>query len=91
MATATEKELQELKSEFANLKGDLANIGETVARIAESAKEESRHRIRSAADASRQQARDTLSAFEHEVEERPMTSIAAALGVGFVLGRLFDR
>ena len=91
MATATEKELQELKAEFATLKEELASIGDTVGRIAHSATDEGRERVCSAASRSREQARETLSAFEKEVEERPMTSIAAALGIGFILGKLLDR
>lgn len=91
MATATEKELQELKAEFATLKDELANIGETVGRIAHSARDEGEQRIRSAASRSREQAKETLGAFEKEIEERPMTSIATALGIGFILGKLLDR
>jgi ElaB/YqjD/DUF883 family membrane-anchored ribosome-binding protein len=91
MATSTDKELQQLKAEFSTLKDELASIGETVGRIASSATEEGQQRVRSAADRTRQQARQSWSAFEHEVEERPMTSIAAALGIGFILGRLLDR
>ncbi|NKI34440.1 DUF883 family protein [Wenzhouxiangella sp. XN79A] len=91
MASATEKELQELKAEFATLKDELASIGETVGRIAHSASDEGRQRVRSAANRSREQARETWGAFEKEVEDRPMTSIAAALGIGFMLGKLLDR
>jgi ElaB/YqjD/DUF883 family membrane-anchored ribosome-binding protein len=91
MATTTDKELQQLKAEFANLREELSTIGETVGRIASSASEEGQQRVRSAADRTRQKAKAQWSAFEHEVEERPMTSIAAALGIGFILGRLLDR
>ncbi len=91
MATATEKELQELKKEFAALQGELSEIGKTVSQLARTATDEGRDRIRAAADQGREQARQTWSAFEKEVEERPMTSLAAALGIGFILGKLLDR
>jgi len=91
MSTATDKELQQLREEFSNLKGELAAIGETVGRIASSATEEGQNRVKSAAGRTRQQAQAGWGAFEQEVEERPMTSIAAALGIGFILGRLLDR
>lgn len=91
MASATEKELQELKAEFASLKEELANIGDTVGRIAQTAKDDGQEQVRSAVKRSRQEARETWGALEREVEERPMTSIAAALGIGFVLGKLLDR
>lgn len=91
MATNAEKELQELKQEFATLREELAGIGKTVSNLAHSAADEGRDRVRSAAERSRQQARETWGAFEHEIEERPMTSIAVALGIGFILGKLLDR
>ncbi|NBD96264.1 MAG: DUF883 family protein [Gammaproteobacteria bacterium] len=91
MATATDKEVQELRNEIAALKEELSNIGNTVSNIARSATDEGRERVRAAAEHSREQARQTWGAFEREVEERPMTSIAAALGIGFILGKLLDR
>ncbi|MEE4303254.1 DUF883 family protein [Wenzhouxiangella sediminis] len=91
MATGTDKELQELREEFNQLKDELSGIGKTVRQLAHTATDEGRDRLRSAAEHSRQQARETWSAFEHEVEERPMTSIAVALGIGFILGKLLDR
>lgn len=91
MATATDKELQELKDEFSELKSELSQIGKTVSQLARSATDEGRNRVRAAADQSREQARETWSAFEKEVEERPMTSIAIAIGIGFILGKLLDR
>jgi ElaB/YqjD/DUF883 family membrane-anchored ribosome-binding protein len=91
MATVTDKEVQELKDEIAALKKELSNIGDTVSNIARSAADEGKDRVRAAAEHSREQARQTWGAFEREVEERPMTSIAAALGIGFILGKLLDR
>lgn len=91
MATATEKELQELKDEFSALKSELSEIGNTVSQLAKAVTDEGRDRIRAAADQSRKQARETWGAMEKEVEERPMTSIAVALGIGFILGKLLDR
>ncbi|HSH26467.1 MAG TPA: hypothetical protein VK972_01650 [Wenzhouxiangella sp.] len=91
MAASTEKELQELRDEFKQLKEELSGIGKTVRQLAHSATDEGRERLRSAADQTRQQARETWGAFEHEIEQRPMTSIAVALGIGFILGKLLDR
>lgn len=91
MAANTDKELQELRDEFKQLKEELSGIGKTVRQLAHTATDEGRDRLRSAADQTRQQARETWSAFEHEIEERPMTSIAVALGIGFILGKLLDR
>lgn len=91
MATATDKELKELKEEFSALKSELSKISKTVSHLAKSATDEGRSRIRATADQSREQVRETWGAFEKEVEERPMTSIALALGVGFILGKVLGR
>lgn len=91
MATATDKELKELKDEFSALKGELSEMGKTVSKLARSATDEGRDRIRTAADQSREQARQSWSAFEKEVEAHPMTSMAAALGIGIILGKLLSR
>ena len=91
MTTNTEKELKELREEFAALKEEFSKIGHTVSQVARSASDEGRDRLRDAAEHSRQRARQTWGAFEQEVEERPMTSLAVALGIGFILGKLLDR
>ncbi|WP_376696243.1 ElaB/YgaM/YqjD family protein [Wenzhouxiangella sp. EGI_FJ10305] len=91
MATAMDKELEELKAEYSALKKELSDMSKTVSRLAQSATDEGRDRIRAAADQSREQVHQSWSAFEKEVEERPMTSIAAALGIGFILGKLLSR
>ena len=91
MATGTDKELQELRDELATIRKDMSEIGKTVSQLARSATEEGKDRVRAAAEQSREQARETWGAFEKEVGERPMTSLAAALGIGFILGKLLDR
>lgn len=88
---ANTSEIQELKSELANLRSDMSDIGESLAKLARSSANEGRERVKDAANYSRNQARQSLGAFEKEVEERPMTSLAVALGLGFVLAKLIDR
>lgn len=90
MAT-TSNEIKELKAELASLRSDMANIGDTLAKLARATANEGREKVSDAAKYSRNQAEQTLGAFEKEVEERPMTSLAVALGMGFVLGKLIDR
>ncbi|MBU1188899.1 MAG: DUF883 family protein [Gammaproteobacteria bacterium] len=91
MSTTTDKEMQALRDEFSTLKSELSEVGKTVSKLTRAAGDEGRDRIRAAADQSRQQARETWGSFESEVEQRPMTSIAAALGIGFILGKLLER
>lgn len=90
MGTNT-NDIQELKAELASLRSDMADIGDTLAKLARSTANEGREKVKDAANYSKDQASQTLGAFQKEVEERPMTSLALALGIGFVLGKLMDR
>jgi len=91
MSAATEKDLKELKSEYASLKSDIAQMSETISNLAHGGMDEGRRKIRSAAEKSRHQARESWGVVEQEIEERPITSIAVAAGIGFVLGKLLSR
>lgn len=91
MSTPMEKDLHELKSEYASLKSDIAAMSETISNLANDGMAAGRKRLNSAAKESRESARETVSAFEHEIEQRPITSLVIALGAGFVLGKLLSR
>jgi ElaB/YqjD/DUF883 family membrane-anchored ribosome-binding protein len=91
MATNPQVELEELKQEFARLRADMSELTETLKRLARSTAEEGRERLRSTAEQSREHARQRWDSIEREIEQRPMTSVAIALGIGFILGKLLDR
>lgn len=91
MATNVEKDVEELKSEFAELKSDISKLTETIKKLYGDAASEGRDRARDAAARSKDRARETVGAFEEEIASRPLTSVAAAFGVGFILGKLLDR
>ncbi|TVS10354.1 MAG: DUF883 family protein [Wenzhouxiangella sp.] len=91
MTAATEKDIKELKQEYASLKSDLAEMSETLSSLARDGVAEGRERVRGAARQSRKQAEEAWDAMESEIEERPITSLAIALGIGFVLGKVLSR
>lgn len=102
MTTATDKELKELREEFASLKSDVSEIGNSISKLAKDTASQGSHKIRDAAEEGRerlsnaahrsgQQVRRGWDSFESEIEDRPMTSLAVALGLGFILGKLLDR
>lgn len=91
MATNSEKDIQELRDEMSKLRSDFTEISKTLRRISGERVEKGREKLRESAEWSRKRARDSLGDFEHEIEERPLTSIATAFGVGFILGKLLDR
>lgn len=91
MSTATDKDLKELKAEYASLKSDLADMSDTLSSLARDGVSEGREKVRGAARQSRKQAREAWSAVEDEFEDRPVTSLAVALGIGFILGKVLSR
>lgn len=91
MATSSDKNVEDLKAEFDTLRSDVARLTDTVKKMSGNTTAEGRERIRQAAEHSREQFRETAGAVETEIGERPFTSVAAAFGVGFILGKLLDR
>lgn len=91
MATNTEQSMEQLRAEIASLKSDLGDIAETIRRISGEAAEQSREQVKEKVRRSRDQATETWHAVEHEISERPVTSLAAAFSIGFIIGRLLDR
>lgn len=86
-----DQDLEELRADLASLKSDMSDIADTLAKLAHNTADEGRKRVKSAAKQSRAQAEATLGSFEKEIEERPMTSLALVLALGFVMGKLFSR
>jgi ElaB/YqjD/DUF883 family membrane-anchored ribosome-binding protein len=91
MANNSEKDIQELRNDIAKLKADFGEVAKTLRHITNEQVSRGREKVRESAERSRDRARETLDSFEHEIEDRPLTSIATAFGVGFILGKLLDR
>lgn len=91
MATNVEKDVEDLKSQFGELRSDVSRLTDTIKRLYGDSAEEGRESVREAAARSREQARQSVGALESEIGERPLTSIAAAFGAGFIIGKLLDR
>lgn len=91
MAANTDTTIDELRAEVASLKKDLGNVADTIKKLSGETVEQGREQLRRTTRRSRDQAKEALSALESEIEERPVTSLAAAFGIGFIVGKLFDR
>lgn len=91
MATTTEKDYEALKADLSELRSDVSKLTDTMKKLYGDTTEEGRERVRHASERSRERARQTVGAFESEINERPLTSVAMALGVGFLIGKLLDR
>lgn len=80
MAANTERDVENLKSEFADLKSDVSELTKTI-----------RGMSGNTVNKGRERAREAVDTFEHQVGQRPLTSLTTAFGVGFVIGKLLDR
>lgn len=97
-----QKEMEQLKSDLTKLRGDLSAIGESVRKMGTDAVGATQAKVKSAAqDAldefqrklndAKSQGQKAVHDLEREIKERPLTSLAVAFGVGFLLSKLFDR
>ena len=96
MATQdVDKEMNQLRSDVAELREDMAALVKT---MKDAGVEQGHHfydraqeRARETGEAVRERAHEAYNAVGREVEERPLTSVLAAFGTGFVVGMLLDR
>jgi len=93
------KELDDLKRDLANLRNDmgelvgtLTSMGKQSANVAwEKAQDQLNTRLRQLNDtyeSMRAQSGRAAESVQQTIEERPVTSVLVALGVGFVLGKI---
>lgn len=86
-----EANVEELKAELARLKSDVSQLTDTVKNLAGQKATRGRESAAQAAERSREHARDALGNLSHEISERPLTSVATAFSVGFIIGKLIER
>lgn len=93
MAAKSESEntSEELKAEFAKLREDISKITETLQRLSGEQVAGGRERAQQAADRTREQVTRAADSVEEGIQHYPLTSLAAAFGVGFIVGKLLDR
>ncbi len=89
------KEINQLKSDINDLRKDMASF---VSALKNAGIDQGRQAYESAYESARRtgekvraKADEAYGAFGREVEERPLTSVLAAFGTGFVVGMLLDR
>lgn len=96
------KEIDALKGDLTAVRNDLQTLlksvaddqreygHETVQRIQDTVNE-ARGEINRLAREAGARGREGVTAVEHQIEERPFTSVIAAFGIGIVIGKLLDR
>ncbi len=78
--SGSENATNELKEELASLREDISRIAETLQRLSGEQVADGRERVRQA-----------VGTVEDGIQHYPLTSLAAAFGVGFIIGKMLDR
>ncbi len=96
------KEIESLKKDLKSVRDDLGRLREVGTSAAEDAASTARERLeqetnrllerlQAAAQDAGGRGRRVLDDVEHEMEERPMTTLLASFGIGVVVGWIFSR
>ena len=90
-----EGEFGAVKDDLAKLRSDIANLSNALKELTSETVHERLDSLRGGIDRltddAKQQSREVLDDLTDRIEERPLTSVLIAFGVGILLGRLFDR
>lgn len=100
-----QEELERLRSDFATLRADVADLVHMLRELGiekaeglhsslqeeiRSRREELRRRLGDARSRSKRAIDETLEELEEEIEQRPLTSLFAAFGLGFMIAKFMD-
>lgn len=99
---AVESDMEQVRADLAQLREDMAAVAESVVALGRGRVRRARDRATEAKDEGLDRLRDLLvdlrergeaveGRVESEIQDRPWTSVLAAFGLGFVLGKLMDR
>jgi ElaB/YqjD/DUF883 family membrane-anchored ribosome-binding protein len=90
-----EGEFGAVKDDLAKLRGDIANLSAALKELTSETVQERLETLRGGidrlADDAKLQSREMLDNLTDQIEEKPLTSVLIAFGVGILLGRLLDR
>jgi ElaB/YqjD/DUF883 family membrane-anchored ribosome-binding protein len=90
-----ESEFDTFKDDLAKLRADVANLSAALRDVTSDTVHEQvdaiRGRINRLTDSAKIEGQQRLDELTEQIEERPLTSVLIAFGVGLLIGRLFDR
>lgn len=89
MADATAEDLKTLRAEIANLRADLGRISETLQNLVKHGREEAVSKASEAAEKLQDEIGKKTQRLAQEIEQKPLTAVATAFGLGVFLGMLF--
>jgi ElaB/YqjD/DUF883 family membrane-anchored ribosome-binding protein len=88
--TEISRDIDKLRSDMDGIRKDVASIARALKDLGTAKKQQAFSRAEELTGRVRQRAEDAGERMSHEVEERPLTSVLTAFGIGFLLGKLFD-
>lgn len=88
MADATADDLKTLRAEMANLRADLGRISETLQDLARHGRAEAVDKANEAAERLKDEIGKRTERLSQEIEQKPLTAVATAFGLGVLLGML---
>ena len=95
MATEIDSNLDTVKDDLGKLKADLSSLTTAfqgfAAETVRTKWNGTQEKLDQWTERARSQSRESLEDLAEEIEDRPLTSILLAFGLGVLLGRLFDR
>lgn len=79
-----------LRDDVEVLKGDLLRIKDDLALIADGLRDRVRAQARSTREQAQSQYQDSVESIEQYIEEKPLTTVLVAFGLGLILGKIFS-
>ncbi len=89
MAESTAEDLKTLRAELANLRADLGRISETLKDVVKHGREEAAGKASEAAEKLKDEIGRRAERLSNEIEQKPLTAVFTAFGLGVLLGMLF--
>jgi ElaB/YqjD/DUF883 family membrane-anchored ribosome-binding protein len=89
MADGTTEDLKTLRAEMANLRADLGKISDTLKSFARHGGEEAVEKASETAEKLRAEIGKKTQRLAAEIEQKPLTAVFTAFGLGMILGMLF--
>jgi ElaB/YqjD/DUF883 family membrane-anchored ribosome-binding protein len=89
MAESTAEDLNALRAELANLRADLGRISDTLKDVVKHGREEAVGKATEAAQKLQDEIGRRADRLSREIEQKPLTAVFTAFGLGVLLGLLF--
>lgn len=91
----TEKEAgtdyEHLRADIDKLRADITELGKTLQTIIAGWGEEAKGAARRSMQTAEERAKESVERIAHQVEEKPIASLATAFGVGILIGLILNR